>query len=167
MAQEVEVSEPRLVIRAARDRTVVTVVELLSPVDESSPASRGRQEYLARRRDVLRSEANLVEIDLLRGGLGIPSVDPLPPGDYHAHVSRVALRPRGEVFSWWLRDPLPALPIPLREDHEVQLDLGEALARAYDQGGYDVEIDYHRPPEPPLRAEDRAWAEELIRSRRA
>lgn len=165
MAQEVEVREPRLVIRAARDRAVVTVIELLSPANKGSPGSKGRQEYLTKRREVLRSDANLVEIDLLRDGLGIPSVDPLPPGDYHAHVSRVALRPRGEVFSWSLRDPLPSLPVPLRGDQVAWLDLDQALARAYDQGGYDVELDYGRPPEPQLAEADRAWAAALLRDR--
>lgn len=161
MAQETEVREARLVIRAARQRTVVTIVELLSHANRVSAGSRGRQEYLAKRREVLRSGVHLVEVDLLRAGQGLPSVDPLPPGDYHAHVSRVTLRPRGEVFSWGLRDPLPVIPLPLR-DEDVELDLGLALTRAYDEGGYDVEIDYDRPPEPPLPVEDQAWAGELL-----
>lgn len=164
MSEELEVRERRLVIRSVRDRTVVTVVELLSHVNKGSPGTRGRQEYLSKRRELLRSQSHLIEIDLLRAGHGIPSVEPLPAGDYHAHVSRVELRPRGEVFSWSVRDPLPVLPVPLRGE-DVRLSLGEAVARAYDQAGYDAELDYTRPPVPPLGAEDQVWAEALLRDR--
>lgn len=192
MSEELEVRERRLVIRSVRDRTVVTVVELLSHVNKGSPGTRGRQEYLSQRRELLRSQSHLIEIDLLRAGHGIPSVEPLPAGDYHAHVSRVELRPRGEVFSWSVRDPLPVLPVPLRggspsagltsqdgepthgagasaprrrNGEDVRLDLGEAVTRAYDQAGYDAELDYTRPPVPPLGAEDQVWADALLRDR--
>lgn len=164
MASEVEVREPRLVVRTARGREVVAVVELLSPTNKLGPGSRGRQEYLEKRRELLRSPAHLVELDLLRAGRSIPSVDPLPPGDYRAHVSRAERRPRGEVWAWGLRDPLPRLPLPLR-GRDAELDLGLALARAYDEGGYDVALDYARPPVPALVPEDARWAADLVAAR--
>jgi hypothetical protein len=49
----------------------------------------------------------------------------------------------------------------------VQLDLRAALQQAYDAGSYRDRIDYHHPCEPPLSAEDQAWADETIRAAEA
>ncbi len=49
------------------DMRLVTVIEVLSPSDKE-PNSEGRDLYLRKQREILRSEVNLVEIDLLRGG---------------------------------------------------------------------------------------------------
>ncbi len=51
-----------------RDRggRIVTVIEVLSPANKRE--GQGRESYLAKQRDYLASSANLVEIDLLRGG---------------------------------------------------------------------------------------------------
>jgi hypothetical protein len=161
----VEVSEPRLVIRDARGGEVVTVIEVLSPTNKTL-GSRGREEYLSKRRELLRSNVHLIEIDLLRAGARIPSADPLPPCDSMAHLSRVGMRPRGEVFAWTVRAPAPVIPVPLRSaDADVMLDLGATLRRTYERGGHDAAIDYARPPEPPLRGEDAAWAAALLRER--
>ncbi len=65
-----------------------------------------------------------------------------------------------------VRQPLPVIGIPLRgKDPDVPLDLGAVLSAAYDNGAYDVSIDYRREPEPPLSADDAAWADELLRER--
>lgn len=162
---ELEVTEPRLVVRDVGTKTLVTVIEVLSPTNKAT-GSRGRDEYLTKRREVLRSGVHLVEIDLLRAGARIPSADPLPACDYMAHVSRVRMRPRGEVFAWSVRDPASVIPVPLRDaDADVTLDLGAVLRATYERGGYDLAIDYRRPPEPPLRADDAAWAATLLRER--
>jgi hypothetical protein len=154
----VEVRETRLLVRATEDKELVTVIELLSPANKTR-GSRGLAEYREKRREVLRSKVNLVEIDLLRAGVRIPGLDALPRADYFAHVSRVEQRPRGEVFAWSLRDPAPTLPLPLRPaDREPGLDLALALRLLYDRSGYDLLVDYRRPPEPPLGPEDAAWA---------
>lgn len=159
---EAEVREPCVVIRAAGDRAVVTVIEVLSPANKMA-GSHGREEYLAKRREILRSSVHLVEIDLLRLGVPIPSVDPLPPGDYHAHVSRAAMRPRGEVWSWTMHDPLPTLPVPLRKgDPDASFDLARAFREVYDRGGYDGLADYRALPPPPLAEGDAAWAASLL-----
>ena len=161
MLEDLEVGELRLLIRRVGTRELVTVIELLSPTNKVG-GSRGRDVYLAKRREVLRSRVHLVEIDLLRGGERIPSADPLPPGDYLVHVSRADKRPQGEVYSWMLRDGVPEIAVPLGEgDTDVELDLGLGLQQSYDRGGYDLVLDYKSPPVPLLRAEDRAWASEL------
>jgi hypothetical protein len=53
-------------IRDRRNRRVVTVIELLIPSNKS-PGS-DRDDYLAKRRQVLAGMTHLVEIDLRRGG---------------------------------------------------------------------------------------------------
>ncbi|MGE0711471.1 MAG: DUF4058 family protein [Planctomycetota bacterium] len=164
---EVEVTERYLVVRDVEERAVVTVIEVLSPTNKAA-GSRGRDQYLAKRRELLRSPTHLVEIDLLRRGQRIPSVQALPPGDYYAHVSRAALRPRGEVYTWTVREPAPRLAIPLRAgEPDVVLDLPEAIASTYELAGYDLRLDYGRDPDPPLSGEDAAWADELLRARGA
>lgn len=159
---EVVVRESRLLVLSVADRSLVTVIEILSPSNKT-PGSHGQAEYLDKRREVFRSPVHFVEIDLLRGGARVPSREPLPPGDYLAHVSRAGQPPRGEVFTWTVRDPAPTIPIPLRPgEAEPGLDLGQALRLVYERGGYDLEVDYARPPEPPLSAQDAAWAAERL-----
>src|SRR5207248_2842009 len=60
------VREVFLEIRDAQSRHVVTVVEVLSPFNKA--AGPGRELYVEKQRQVLESDANLVEIDLLRRG---------------------------------------------------------------------------------------------------
>ena len=63
-----------------------------------------------------------------------------------------------------LRRPLPRIPIPLRQsDQAVLLELQPLIERVYAAGGHD-DIDYTRPPVPPLAGEDVRWAEELLRN---
>jgi hypothetical protein len=110
-----------LTIRDSQDRTVVTVVGLLSPSNKSGGDDGAR--YRAKRRKVLRSAANLVEIDLLRGGRRMP-LDQLPECDYCVVVSRRPDRPRVGLWPVGLREPLPAVPIPLRPgDPEPTVEL--------------------------------------------
>lgn len=104
------VKEPRLVVRSLPDQQVVTVIELLSPSNKLV-GSQSREEYLSRRREVLRSEVDLVEIDLLRSGARTPASTPLPAGDYMACVSRHAATAGGRVELDRAR-PDPASPAP-------------------------------------------------------
>lgn len=145
-----------LVIRTRRSETVVTVIELLSPWNKTPEA--GVAEYLAKRANVLQSTANLVELDLLRGGARLPTVAPLQDGDFYAFVSRPRLRPELDVYAWTLRDPLPTIPIPLAQnDLDVPLDLQAALTTTYDRAGYDYSLDYGAEVQPALSAEDAPW----------
>lgn len=144
-----------LTIRDRRDRSVVTVIELLSP----SHKSRGedRDSYLVKRREILASQAHFVEIDLTRGGIR-PAPPVLPPSTYYALVSRAEDRPRIGVWPIGLRELLPSIPIPLRSpDPPVRLDLKQVVDRAYDAAHYERFISQDEPV-PVLPAADRAWA---------
>lgn len=148
-----------LEIRDRRNRRVVTVIELLSPSNKLP--GEDRDDYLAKRRQVLAGLTHFVEIDLRRGGQR-PSPPELPPCDYYALVSRYRDRPRVGVWPIGLRDPLPILPIPLDDpDPPARLDLKAVLDQTYDASGYARYI-YDETPEPPLSPEDAAWARDVL-----
>lgn len=143
-----------------RDRDeVVTVVELLSPANKR--AGPDREAYLAKRREVLASPVHLIEIDLLRGWKRMPGRN-LPASEYCVLVSRYQDRPRASYWGIGLREPLPAIPIPLREgEPEPTLDILAPLHRVYDLARYGERV-YRWKPEPRLSPENAAWATELL-----
>lgn len=156
-----EVRHYFLEIRELTTKRVVTVIEMLSPFNKR--IGDGRTEYLKRRNAILNSDAHLIELDLLREGERVPMGKPLPPADYYAIVSRSYRRPMAEVYAWTIRQKMPTIPVPLLwGEPDVPLDLQGVLTTVYDRAGYDYRLPYDRDPEPPLRAEDAAWAREII-----
>jgi hypothetical protein len=159
--QDVE-EVPFLEVRDRQGRELVTVIELLSPSNKRPGDD--REQYLAKRRELLRSPVHLVEIDLLRGWTGMPQ-DGRPECDYSVMVSRAEKRLAADFWPIRLRDRLPAIPVPLRPpDAAARIDLQEALHRAYDGPGYEHFI-YSGEPEPALSPEDTIWARELAAAR--
>lgn len=77
-------------------------------------------------------------------------------------------RPLGRLWAFGLRDPLPDIPVPLREgEQEAVIPLGNLLAERYDAARYDYRIDYDQPPpEPPLPDEEVEWLREWLEARR-
>lgn len=47
----------------------------------------------------------------------------------------------------------------------MPLDLQAALTAVYDAGGFDLVVDYRRPPEVELSAEEAAWLDEHLRAK--
>jgi hypothetical protein len=70
---------PFLEIRDRQSRELITVVELLSPANKRAGAD--REQYMAKREELLKSAAHFVEIDLLRGGRPMP-LERRPRCDY-------------------------------------------------------------------------------------
>jgi hypothetical protein len=150
-------------VRAWPDMDLVTTIEVLSPINK---AWQGRQEYLGKRDKLHASRVNLVEIDLLLGGAPLPMKQRIEPGAYYAIVARGPRLPVAEVYRWTVRDPLPRLPIPLREpDPDISIDLEAMVNRVYDLGRYARTLRHETPlPETAsLTPEDRAWVETLVR----
>ncbi len=159
-----EEREPFITIRSRESAEVVTIIEVLSPTNKN-PKSDGHSEYLHKRGVILQSSTHLVELDLLRGGERLPTVEPLPPADYYAFVSRADRRPEVEAYPWTLRQPLPAIPVPLAwGDPDVVLDLQEIFNTVYDRAGYDYSLDYTRSIEPPLSDADAGWVQKILAS---
>ena len=156
-----EVSENFLEIREVHTGKLVTILELLSPVNKLN--DEGRQQYLQKRSHILLSQTNLVEIDLLRAGNPMPVVGQPVASDYRILVSRAWQRPRAQLYPFNLQQPIPLFPLPLlRQDDPPEVDLGAILHALYERARFDLRLDYTQPPVPPLEAEDAAWAGELI-----
>jgi len=85
-----------------------------------------------------------------------------PRPDYLVGISRAWRRDANldyELFPIRLEDPLPCIPVPLRQgEPEVPLDLQYAFNEAYDGGPYARgAVDYGAPPDPPLRPDLAEW----------
>lgn len=153
-----EVTERYIEIFHEPERSLVAVVEVLSPANKEQP---GHGEYLGKRERLLRQDIHLVELDLLRAGHRLPIRGQLPAGDYFAHVARAEERPIVQVYGWSLRQPLPALPIPLRgPDPDVWIDLQTTFTLTFDRNGFQRRLPYTQAPPGPLSGGDLAWARE-------
>jgi hypothetical protein len=86
VAYEIPFRQHNVEIRAAETKALVTVIEILSPVNKR-PGHEAYQEYQRKRRDILRSPAHLLEIDLLRAGTRPPLESPVPEAPYYVVLS--------------------------------------------------------------------------------
>jgi len=145
------------------DRSLVTVLELLSPANKEEP---GRGQYLAKRDAILYQKVHLGELDLLLGGRR-PPLRRLPPAaDYYYFLSRADERPDCRVYSWALRQPLPRLPVPLRApDADIIVDLAAVFATAYERGRYRRRISYDADPPAAVANQDAPWVKETARGK--
>ena len=180
-AAGIEVAEPLLIhgeiepategfieiIDAASGNRVVTAIELLS--HSNKWAGEGQEQYRKKQREYLRGGVSLVEIDLLRAGNYVLAVPLARIPASHRTTYRVCVT-RGwkphthEIYRAALREPLPAIRIPLRPtDADVPLNLQTLIERRYRHGRYD-DINYRVDPHPPLGPEDAAWAADLLAS---
>jgi hypothetical protein len=170
LSQEEPVTETYLeIIEARSGHRVITGIEFLSPTNKTPGP--GQDLYLQKEYEFRRAKVSFVEVDLVRSGqrilAGSPYAVPAPNQTaYIACVRRSWQSNRLEFYRLPLRERLRAFRIPLREsDSDVPLDLQALVDLAYRHGRYELELDYHQPPEPPLEAADAAWADELLRSR--
>lgn len=158
---EDEIHESWIEIYHRPDRSLVAVLELLSPTNKRGET---RSNYLAKRRTVLRHRIHLVEIDLLLDGGRIAPPDEYPAADFTALVARAERPGVCDVLSWNLRDRLPRLGIPLKPpDADAVVDLQAVFAGAFDQGAYGETVDYEQPPSVSLSEADLKWAAERAR----
>jgi hypothetical protein len=151
-------------IVAPDHRTVVTVVEVLSPSNKGGDPD-DRANYLAKREEYLATGTSLVEIDLLRDGERMPLGKPSPPAaDYYVFVCRGRGFPKARVWPFTVRDPIPPFAVPLRPgDPDLALALGPLVADIYDTNRYADRVDYAQPLAPALRKADAEWAAELLK----
>ena len=144
---------------------LVTCVEVLSPSNKR-PIGDGRIQYLRKRQAVLLGKSNLVEIDLLRGGTRMPMRSPWPNSPYTLLVCRGESARNARVWKAGYKKRLPVVPLPLRPPHQdVSLDLQALIEAVYDRSRYDERIDYSKPLDPELSAEEVAWLAETLKAR--
>lgn len=148
-----------------RPRMAVASIELLSPSNKAS-GTLGQARYLEKRSSALHGGLHWIEIDLLRAGQRPPIPLALPQKfDYLTYVAQAT--PTGWnhlAYVWGLRDPLPAIGVPLLGADHATLDLAVCLKNAYDRIAADEELDYtDAPPPPRLGEDDAAWVDALLR----
>lgn len=161
-----EIRQPLLhIIEPAAGNRIVTAIEVLSP--DNKAAGAGRVSYLAKREEFWAGGANLVELDLLRGGeptvrLSAEKLASLRPWHYLVSVTR-RWPSRQEVYAVPLRNRLPRVGLPLAEDdRDVSLDLQAVFTRCWEEGPYPELLHYDRPPPGRLTLEETSWCEQLL-----
>ena len=143
--------------------TLVTALEILSPTNKIH--AEGREQYIEKRRRILSSMTNLVEIDLLRSGQAMPLYRKPPRSHYRVLVRRGVMHRKAKLYTFSVRQPIPLIPIPLLpEDEEPMLDLGAVLHALYDRARFDLRLNYQKPPVPSLSEGDTAWAQTVLDS---
>ncbi|MGH7199120.1 MAG: DUF4058 family protein, partial [Planctomycetaceae bacterium] len=156
-------------IRETGSGRVVTVIEVISMANKLP--GEGREQYLRKQSELREGGVSLVEIDLLRAGQRVFAVPPesIPPSHrtpYQVCIRRAWKPGDYEIYALPLRQRLPGIRIPLREtDRDVLLNLQALIDQCYAGGAYD-DIDYTADPNPPLSAEDAAWADVLLKEQK-
>jgi Protein of unknown function (DUF4058) len=154
--------ERYLQVRELGTDAVITVIELLSPKNKRS--GKGREDYEAKRLDILASASHLVEIDFLRTGKSMTMGGAIGEMDYHILVSRSNLRPSADLYAFTLQEPIPDFLLPLQADEEdLLVNLQEIFESVYDLSAYSLRLNYTNPvPPPALSKTDLSWIQELL-----
>jgi len=147
-------------IQDVAERRLVTLIEILSPVNKRGD---GAREYAQRRLEIMHTSTHLLEIDLLCQGRRIQLLREPPRAPYYVYLSRTERRPYTQVWAIELQQPLPVVPVPLlTPDADVALDLQAAIKACFDLVGYEQLLDYLAEPPAGLLEEQR-WATTVIR----
>jgi len=161
-----EYTEEFIEIRTRTDNKLVTLLEVVSPANKTTPA--GRQAYHDKRKEAVVQKSGVVEIDLVLQGKPTLtySRDGLPEFDHAVSVTRATAPDRYEIYTATIQKRLPKFKLPLApDDRDALLDLQAAFTRAYDLGGFATQIDYKTPPPPdvPLSNAYRAWIDDMLK----
>jgi hypothetical protein len=143
---------------------LVTCIEVLSPANKRG-GKKGWKLYLRKRNALLLGKANLLEIDLVRGGRRMPMIEPWPQSPYYLLVGRESRAPYCRVWPAYFHKPLPEISVPLAHpDSDLPLALQPMIDAVYERSRYGRRLDYHKPLTPPLSPEDTAWLAGRLRT---
>lgn len=145
------IEEPYLEIHSDEGDRLVTAIEIVS-LSNKKPGDSGRSSYRSKQDEYRLSDVNLVEIDLLRGGLHVTAVPAARlrakgPFDYHVCI-RLAGVSQYFIAPIRLTSRLPDIPIPLDPGIEpIKVSLQAVFDRCYDEGGFNriAKYDRHNP----------------------
>lgn len=162
-------SEEYVEVRDRADGRLVTLIDVVSPANRTTPG--GRAAYLETRKHAEAQRAATVEVDLVTQGTPTLdfSRDGLPEYDYAVTVTRAGSPGRFEIYTATVQKRLPKFKLPLAAtDRDALLDLQDVFRRAYDVGGLFKQIDYRTGPPADLKLSDahRSWVEELLRQQK-
>lgn len=152
---------PQIEIRDVEKNKLITVIEILSPVNKRNP---GLIPYRKKRQQLYQSGIHLLEIDLLRRGTRPFKHALINASDYCVQL----VKGGGEtaVWSFNVTDLLPIVPVPLLPaDEAIPLDLRAALQLVYQRSYYQNSIDYTKiPPIPSFSSEVLIWIENQLKT---
>ena len=124
---------------------MITAIELLSP--KNKRPGKGCTTYEEKRTQVLVSETNLVELNLLRAGEPMTFSGNIMPTLYRILISPSHQRPTADLYAFGLQQPLPEIAIPLKpEEDAIVVSLQPIFDSVYDRGRYHNRIDYKQAP---------------------
>lgn len=160
ISSKISVRIPVIEIRDTAKNRLITVIEILSPVNKRGA---GRETYLKKREMLHNGGVHALEIDLLRRGERSVRDKHLHGADYLFLLWRAD----SDKFAVWKNNvshPLPVLPVPLmKPDADALLPLKAALDMVYKRGLYHLSIDYQATPPPPaFGADELAWMRDLV-----
>jgi hypothetical protein len=145
------------------EKQLVTSVELLSPSNKRR-GSVGWDQYERKRNVFMHGYANLVEIDLLRGGKRHPMNEPWPDSPYVIAVFRREKAPACDIWPAYTLKPLPNIPIPLMPpDADVTVALQPIVDDIFEASRYDGDVHYERPIQPPLTEEEQRLVADFLK----
>jgi hypothetical protein len=157
------------ILDTSNGNRVVTIIEVLSPSNKA-PGSVNRA-YLAKLADCAAAGVSVVEIDLVRsvgrGRLPVSQLDLAPElrTPYLAAIRRAWTPTTWSLIPIPLRQSLPVIPVPLRENEsEAILALQPLIDYAHSAGRYD-DLDYTQSLTPPLPPADADWLNSRLASR--
>ncbi len=160
-----EETERWLEIRETTGR-LITVLELLSPSNKLESDDRDR--YQRKRRALIGTGVNLVEIDLVRQGASafpraVRSVLAQKGAGYGVCVFRATAPMTRELYPIGLRERLPVIRVPLRSaDADVVADLQALVDQCHERGRYHL-LNYRLDLDPPLPPDEVAWMDQILR----
>lgn len=151
-----------LEIRSLRTGDVITVIEILSPVNKRRI---GRQKYESKRLEILESQTHLVEVDLLHEGQPMPVLNYEQENHYRVLVSASGERPQAQLYPFNVQQPVPTFWVPLVVgDDAIAVELKPLLDEIYELSGYDLDVDYSQDPVPKWSASELAWIDKQLQS---
>ena len=156
----IEVRIPKIEIRDKANNTLITAIEILSPVNKRKP---GLQPYREKRKNLHSVGVHFLEIDLLRRGIRPFQHPAMPSNDYIISLLR-AKKKKTTIWGFDVNDNLPTVPVPLKTpDPDAILDLGKVMQLLYSRGFYHLSIDYNKlPPKPAFPKAIRVWMQDLV-----
>lgn len=160
--ENVKIKIPVIEIRERDGNNLVTVIEVLSPVNKRKP---GINKYAEKRQNLFNSKVHLIEIDLLRRGTRLITHPEAEKADYLVALSRGNIQ-KTDIWTIDVQDKLPTIPVPLgKDDDDIPLNLQMAMEEIFEEAGYQDALNYSKlPPVPKFSLEKMNWIKDRLKN---
>jgi Protein of unknown function (DUF4058) len=121
--------------------------------------------YLDKDHPMIEIKERYLEIRQVGTHTAIAAIEVLPSpqrSHYHILVSDSRDRPEADLYSFNLQDPIPVFNLPLQpEDAPIAIDLTHLLQEVYEQGCFDLQINYQSDLSD-LSVTDLDWVKQVV-----